>query len=121
MNIALWIAQVLLALDIIVHGWTMWFPPKKPQMGMTYFVDLPTGLQRFIGTAEILVGAGLVLPGLTGVLPWLTPLAAIGVIIIMLGAIIYHIWRKDHTNIGIYLIQIAMAVFIAYGRSTPVN
>ena len=116
MNIALWIAQVLLAFDFVVHGWVMWFPSKTLPMGLPYIQEMPTGFRRFIGTAEILAGAGLILPGLTGILPWLTPLAAIGIIILMLSAIIYNIRRKDYNQMKRNLMQLALAVFVAFGR-----
>ena len=116
MDIALWIAQVLLAFDFVVHGWVMWFPSKTLPMGLPYIQEIPTGFRRFIGTAEILAGAGLILPGLTGILPWLTPLAAIGIIILMLSAIIYNIRRKDYNQMKRNLMQLALAVFVAFGR-----
>jgi uncharacterized membrane protein YphA (DoxX/SURF4 family) len=116
MNIALWIAQGLLAVDFIVHGWVMWFPSRTLPMGLPYIQDLPTGFRRFIGTAEILAGIGLILPGLTGILPWLTLLAAIGIIILMLCAIVYNFRRKDYNEIKINLLQIALAVFVVIGR-----
>jgi len=116
MDIALWIAQVLLAFDFVVHGWVMWFPSKTLPMGLPYIQEIPTGFRRFIGTAEILAGVGLILPGLTGILPWLTPLAAIGIIILMLSAIIYNIRRKDYNQMKRNLMQLALAVFVAFGR-----
>ena len=116
MDIALWIAQVLLAFDFVVHGWVMWFPSKTLPMGLPYIQEIPTGFRRFIGTAEILAGIGLILPGLTGILPWLTPLAAIGIIILMLSAIIYNIRRKDYNQMKRNLMQLALAVFVAFGR-----
>jgi uncharacterized membrane protein YphA (DoxX/SURF4 family) len=116
MNIALWIAQGLLAVDFVVHGWMMWFPSGTLPMGLPYIQDIPTSFRRFIGAAEILAGVALILPGLTGILPWLTPLAAIGIIILMLCAIVYNIRRKDYNEIKINLLQIALAVFVVIGR-----
>lgn len=116
MNIALWIAQVLLALDFGIHGWMMWSLSKTPRMGMTYIQEIPSGSRRFIGAAEILAAFGLILPVLTGILPWLTPLAAVGLFIIMVSAIFFHIRRKEYTNIVLNLILLALAVFVAYGR-----
>jgi uncharacterized membrane protein YphA (DoxX/SURF4 family) len=78
-------------------------------------LEIPSGFRRFIGTAEILAGPGLILPVLTGILPWLTPLAAVGLIIVMLGALIFHIRRKEYPNIGMNLVLLVLAVFVAYG------
>ena len=116
MNIVLWIVQVLLTLNFLYHGWLMWSPPKSTQQGMAYILAIPFGFRRFIGAAEILAGIGLILPALTGILTWLTPLAAMGLIIVMVGAVIDHIQRKEYPNIGLNLVLLALAVFIAYGR-----
>ena len=116
MNIALWIAQVLLALDFGIHGWEMVSLTMTPLMGFTYIKDIPSRTRRFVGTAEILAAIGLILPGLTGILPWLTPLAAVGLIIVMIGAIPFHFRRKEYFNIGLNVVLLALAVFVAYGR-----
>lgn len=116
MNIVLWIIQVLLALMFLFHGRLMLFPPTSLQAGMAYIMAIPTGFRRFIGVAEILAGIGLILPALTGILPWLTPLAAVGLVITMAGAVIFHIPRQEYPNIGFNLILLAMAAFVAYGR-----
>jgi uncharacterized membrane protein YphA (DoxX/SURF4 family) len=116
MNTALWIAQILLALDFGIHGWEMVSLTMTPLMGFTYIKDISPRSRRFIGTAEILAAFGLILPGLTHILPWLTPLAAVGLIIVMIGAIPFHIRRKEYTNIVLNLVLLALAVFVAYGR-----
>jgi uncharacterized membrane protein YphA (DoxX/SURF4 family) len=116
MNTVLWIIQVLLALMFLLHGRLMLFPPASLQSGMAYIMAIPTGFRRFIGVVEILAGIGLVLPALTGLLPWLTPLAAVGLIIVMVGAVIFHIPRQEYPNIGFNLILLALAAFVAYGR-----
>src|SRR5213076_1917499 len=103
MNIALWVVQVLLALMFLFHGRTMWSPSEKVQSGMAYIMAVPTGLRRFIGVAEILAGVGLILPAATGILPVLTPLAAAGLVILMVCAIIFHIPRQEYPNIGFNL------------------
>ena len=116
MVIALWIAQAWLTFNFVLHGFMMWSPPKSDQRGMGYMLEIPPRFRRFIGAAEILAGPGLILPALTGILPWLTPLAAVGLIIVMLGALIFHIRRKEYPNIGMNLVLLVLAVFVAYGR-----
>ena len=116
MNIALWIAQVLLALDFGIHGWEMASLTKTPLTGFTYITDISPRSRRFIGIAEILATFGLILPGLTGILTWLTPLAAVGLVIVMVGAIPFHLRRKEYANIALNVILLALAVFVAYGR-----
>jgi uncharacterized membrane protein YphA (DoxX/SURF4 family) len=116
MNTALWIVQILLALMFMFHGGLMLFPPATLPAGMAYIMAIPTGFRRFIGVAEILASIGLVLPALTGILPWLTPLAAVGLMIVLVGAVITHIRRKEYPNIVLNLVLLAMATFVAYGR-----
>jgi hypothetical protein len=116
MNTALWIAQVLLALDFGIHGYEMVSLTMTPLAGFTYIVDISTRTRRFVGTAELLAAIGLILPSLTGILPWLTPLAAVGLIIVMIGAIPFHLRRKEYMNIVLNVILLALALFVAYGR-----
>lgn len=116
MNIVLWILQVLLALAFFIHGRMMLQPPTQAQPGMSYIHDLPAGLRRFIGVVEILGGIGLVLPALVSILPVLTPIAAAGLVIVMVLAAIYHVPRREYPNIVLNLVLAALALFIAYGR-----
>jgi uncharacterized membrane protein YphA (DoxX/SURF4 family) len=116
MNIALWIIQILLAFVFLSHGYLMLFPPATLQPGMAYILAIPMGFRRFIAVAESLGGIGLILPGLTRILPWLTPLAALGLVIVMIGAVVFHIPHKEYPNIVFNLVLLAMAAFTAYGR-----
>src|SRR3954464_6696272 len=85
MNRTLWIVQALLAaLFVFAGGMKLVLPIEE----MTKDMALPGMFLRFIGVAEVLGGLGLVLPGLTGIRPWLTPLAAAGLAIIMIGAVV---------------------------------
>ena len=116
MNVVLWILQVLVALAFLIHGRMMLNPPTQAQQGMSYIRDLPSGLRRFIGVVEILGASGLILPPLVNVLPILTPIAAAGLVIIMVLAAIYHVPRREYPNIVLNLVLAALALFIAYGR-----
>jgi uncharacterized membrane protein YphA (DoxX/SURF4 family) len=118
MNIILWIVQVLLAFAFIYHGWMMWFLPPQARQGgqMNYIEAIPSGLRHFTAVAESLGGVGLILPQLTGILPWLTPLAAVGLVLVMVGAVIFHIPRKEYPNIVFNLVLLALAAFVAYQR-----
>ena len=117
MNIILWIVQILLAFVFISHGRLMGFPlaPKQKEM-LGYIEAIPSGLQRFTAVAESLAGIGLILPQLTGILPWLTPLAAVGVVLIMIGAVVIHIPRQEYPNLVFNLVLLALAAFVAYER-----
>ena len=83
MNYALWIVQVLLALLFLWAGGIKFILPVEE---MTKQMPLPGWFLRFIGVAEVLGALGLILPGLLGIRPGLTPLAAAGLVIIMIGA-----------------------------------
>ena len=92
LNVVLWSVQGLLALFFFAAG-----IPKITGRGVdrwTGFSDLPRALVLFIGTADLLGALGLVLPMATGILPWLTPLAAVGLAISVLMASGFHI-RAD--------------------------
>ena len=116
MNIALWIVQVLLATAFIFAGVTKAFRYEYAHATLPWVKDVPRGLTTFIGVAELLGGLGLLLPALTGILPWLTPLAAAGLALIMLLAIGFHATRREWSAIGFNAVLLLLAVFVAYGR-----
>jgi uncharacterized membrane protein YphA (DoxX/SURF4 family) len=116
MNIALWIVQVLLAAAFIFAGVTKAFRYEYAHATLPWVKDVPRGLTTFIGVAELLGGLGLLLPALTGILPWLTPLAAAGLALIMLLAIGFHATRREWSAIGFNAVLLLLAVFVAYGR-----
>src|SRR2546422_11691793 len=88
MNVVLWIVQVLLALLFLFAGGTKLVLPIEvlTSMGSPNQVHLPGLLIRFIGVCEVLGALGLILPGLLRIRPGLAPLAAVGLVIIMIGA-----------------------------------
>jgi uncharacterized membrane protein YphA (DoxX/SURF4 family) len=117
MNILLWIFQILLAFVFINHGWLMLTLPKSTEQGqLGYIRAIPTAPRWFIAITESLGGVGLILPGLTSILPWLTSWAAVGLVIVMVGAVIFHIPRKEYPNIVFNLVLLALAAFVAYER-----
>jgi uncharacterized membrane protein YphA (DoxX/SURF4 family) len=120
MNIALWIVQGLLAAMFVMAGQMKAFTPAKvrenPQM--TWAHGKSDNYLRFIGIAELLGAIGLILPLVTGILPWLTVLAAIGLALIQALAIFTeHLPKKEFNVIPVNIVLLALAVFIAFGRS----
>jgi uncharacterized membrane protein YphA (DoxX/SURF4 family) len=83
MTYALWIVQALLALLFLFAGGMKLILPVEE---MTAQVPMPGPFLRFIGIAQVLGAIGLILPGLLRIRPGLTPLAAAGLVIIMIGA-----------------------------------
>lgn len=122
MNIALWIIQVLLALLFLFAGGTKLVLPAETlyKMGSPNQIILPGLLLKFIGVCEVLGALGLILPGLFRKRPSLTPLAAVGLVIIMIGAVVLTV-AADGVAAGVApLIVGALCAFVAYGRSSLV-
>jgi uncharacterized membrane protein YphA (DoxX/SURF4 family) len=116
MNIALWISQVLLALGFLFAGWMHAIQLQEAKKRMAWVRDVPEPLARTIGAAEILGAIGLILPALTRILPWLTPLAASGLALLMILAVAFHISRNEWRNLSSNLPLLALALFVAVGR-----
>src|SRR5438094_9628809 len=114
LNLVLWSVQVFLALFFLAAG-----APKLIGRGLerwTGFSDLPRPLVVFIGLTEVLSAAGLVLPMSTGIVPWLTPLAAVGVGIIVLMATGFHLRADERVNALETGLWASIAAVIAIGR-----
>ena len=121
MNILLWILQVILAIFFLPHSRLLLDPekniPEKMRGDMQFIFDLSPGFRRFLGVAEILGPMGLILPGLAGSLPWLTPLAAAGLAVVMAGSIVFHIRRGETSpRLAMNAVVVLLAGFVAYGR-----
>lgn len=118
MNISLWIVQALLGLAFLAVGYNHGFNSEKAktQQGMQWMGAVPKGLLTFIGVAEILGGIGLIVPAATGILPWLTPLAAAALALVMLLAMGFHATRQEYPNIVFNFVLFVVAAFVAYGR-----
>jgi putative oxidoreductase len=114
MNIGLWILQVLLALAFAAHGGMMLFPP--PEIAVQMDANLPRWFSLFIGVAEVAAAVGLILPGLTRVMPFLVTWAAVGIVIIMVSATGYHAVRGEYSASVTTFILLVMATLLAYGR-----
>jgi len=114
MNIVLWILQVLLALAFLAHGWLFLAPP--PEIAAKMNESLPRWFQLFLGVAEILAGIGLTLPGITKIKPWLVVWAAVGIMIVMVSATVWHAMRGEISSAVVTFVLLAMASFVAYMR-----
>ena len=113
MNIALWIVQALLA-PLFLFAGTMKFVMSVEEM--TKQMPLPGWFLHFIGVCEVLGGLGLILPWLTRIRPGLTPLAATGLAMIMVGATVITLMIMDIAAALFPLIVGILAAFVAYGR-----
>jgi putative oxidoreductase len=114
MNIVLWVLQILLAIAFFAHGLLFLFPPASVVEQMN--ASLPRWFQLFLGVAEVLAAVGLTLPALTRIMPWLVTWAAVGIMIVMVSATVFHVARGEMTSAAVTLILLAMAAFVGYMR-----
>jgi len=116
MNILLWILQFVLGIYFIFTGILHFIVPPGLPAPMAWMYELSPTLHYVSGAAEVLGGLGLILPGLTRIQTRLTSLAALGLVLVMLGAAVWHIQRGEYPNIVMNLILAGLAAFVAYGR-----
>ena len=115
MNIALWIVQALLAaLFLFAGGMKLVLPIEEMMKQMP--LPLPGWFVRFTGIVEGLGALGLILPWLLGIRPNLTPLAAAGLVIVMIGATVYTAAAGDLASALMPLLVGLLCAFVAYGR-----
>ena len=118
MGIALWAVQVLLAAAFLVSGATKLSQPKEKLVkNMAWVEDFSQPTVRIIGALEVLGAIGVVLPALTGILPWLTPLAALGLVLLMAGAVYTHLRREEGSAVVPPAVLLLLAALVAVGRS----
>jgi uncharacterized membrane protein YphA (DoxX/SURF4 family) len=115
MTYALWVVQVLLALLFLFAGGVKLIMPVE-EMTKQMPLPLPGLFLRFIAVAEVLGAIGLILPGLVRIRPRLTPLAAAGLVIIMIGATVVTAAGGAVTMALLPLVVGLLALFVAYGR-----
>lgn len=114
LNIALWVLQALMAALFFWHGQFSVFPPAD--MVAMINANIGEGLRVFIGVAEILAAAGLILPSLTRILPFLTVLAAVGLMIVMSSASVFHLYRGETSSAIAAFVILVLVTVVAYAR-----
>ena len=117
MNVFLWIVQVALAVAFLgAGGMKVSQPKEKLQPRMAYVEDFSANAIKGIGSAELLGALGLILPWATGIAKVLTPLAATGLAIMMVGAIVTHVRRKETNQVGMPGALLVLALIVMIGR-----
>lgn len=116
METTLWLMQAILATVMTVSGTVILIFRKKLKPKLTWLTEYSPAMVAFICLSKIAGGIGLVVPMLSGILPILTPIAAIGIATIMVLAFSYHIRVKEYKDVPATIIFFIMAVFIAYFR-----
>lgn len=116
MNIALWVAQTVLAFIFGMVGFTKTFQPAKTRATFDWAKEAPASVILFIGVTEILGAIGIIVPYATGILPFLTAWAAIGFAVIMVLAMIVHARHRDTRGIIMNVVFFVLSLAVAYGR-----
>jgi uncharacterized membrane protein YphA (DoxX/SURF4 family) len=114
MNIVLWILQVLLAVLFLWHGWLFLSPP--PELAKIMNAEFSPWFRMFLGVAEWLGAAGLILPGVTRLLPWLISWAAMGLMIVVGSATILHLTRGETGSAITTAVLFGLCALVAYMR-----
>jgi uncharacterized membrane protein YphA (DoxX/SURF4 family) len=120
MNVALWIGQGLLAVIFLGSG-SLKISMSKEKLiasGQTGVAPFPLPVIRLTAACELLAVLGLVLPRLTGVAPILTPVAAFGLVIVMIGATASHLSLREPRQAGATTLIPLICVLTAVGRLT---
>jgi hypothetical protein len=118
-NVALWIASGLLAGLFLATGGAKLATPYdklRKQQNMAWVDDFSAPAIKAIGTAEVLGAIGLVLPWVTNIAHVLTPVAAVGLVLVQAGAVATHLRRGEHKVLPLNVVLVLLAAFVAVGR-----
>jgi len=117
-NTVLWVFQAALAIKFVSAAYTHVFRTDQSQWQPG--IEKMGSKARLVLTVSaifcVLGAVGLILPAATGILPWLTPLAAALLALLMLRGVLFHASCRDKPNVVPGLVLVALAVFVAYGR-----
>jgi uncharacterized membrane protein YphA (DoxX/SURF4 family) len=120
MNIALWIIAGLLAAVFLASGVVKLTQPREKLVAtMPVLEDFSAGSIKAISALEILAAVGLILPAALDIAPVLVPLAAVGLVLLMVGAFVTHLRRREAQGIVVTLVLLALAIFVVWGRFGP--
>ncbi|ODR25532.1 DoxX family protein [Mycolicibacterium porcinum] len=119
MNIALWTVQTLLALVYIVAGGLKVIRSREQLVAsgrLDWMKDHSDAAVRSLGVVEILGALGMILPEVTGIARVLTPIAAVGLVVVQIGALRVHLTRDERQPLPINMFLLVLAGFVAVGR-----
>ena len=115
-NTLLWVLQWVFGIYFVAIGIMHFIVPEGLPALMEWMYELNDTMHVVVGIAEILGGLGLILPSLTGIRPELTVYAAAGLVLVMIGAIVFHATRSESASIVNNVFLAAVVAFIGYGR-----
>lgn len=119
MGIALWGAQALLAVVYLVAGGVKVFRPRERLVAsgrLDWMKDHSDAAVKAVGGVEILGAIGVILPAATGIARALTPIAAVGLVIVQIGALRVHLTRDERQPLPVNVILLLLAAFVVVGR-----
>ena len=117
LNITLWIVQGLTAALMLMSAFMkIALPIPELSAKWKWTGELPQQVVRMLGIVDLLGGIGIILPAILKIKPGLTPLAAVGVVLLMISATVFHISRGEASVIAFNIILMLLASFIAWGR-----
>ena len=121
MNTALWTLAAILAAVFAGAGLMKLTQPTKQlaAKGLAWTEDFSTGQVKAIGAVEVLGALGLILPAATGIATLLTPLAAAGLAVTMVGAAVVHVRRGEANMVPVNVVLGGLAAFVAVMRFGP--
>ncbi len=117
LNISLWVAQVLVAATLLWAAYVKLAEPVSTVAAMWPWAgEVSPVFLKFTGLVDLAGGLGLILPALLNIKPKLTPIAAVGVVVLMVCASVFHVVRGEASSIGFNIVFGLIAAFIAWGR-----
>ncbi|WP_208620026.1 DoxX family protein [Mycobacterium marseillense] len=119
-NIALWVVQGLLAFVYLVAGGLKVVRPRERLVAsgrLDWMKDHSDAAVKAVGAVEIAGALGVILPEATGIARILTPIAAVGLVIVQIGAMRVHLTRNERQPLPINVILLLLAAFVTVGRS----
>jgi DoxX-like family len=121
MNTVAWVLQVVLAVVFLLHGlaFTVAYGPLAKRMKArrgAVSPPLPPAFRQFIGVAELAAAFGLIVPPALHLFSWLAPLAAAGLVVVMVGAVILHARRSEFPAVAVSVVLVGMAAVTLFLR-----
>jgi uncharacterized membrane protein YphA (DoxX/SURF4 family) len=120
-NVVLWILAGVLAAAFLGAG-VMKLSRSKEQLassGMAWTEDFSSGMVKFVGLVEVLGAIGLILPAALDIVPVLVPLAALGLVLTMIGAVVVHVRRKELNTVAPSVVLLVLSAVVVWGRFGP--
>jgi uncharacterized membrane protein YphA (DoxX/SURF4 family) len=121
MNGLLWTLQIMLA-AVFAGAGTIKLVQSRQQLAKTlggWVDEFPPSLLKPLGLVEVLGAIGLIVPPLANIAPILTPVAASGLVITMIGAVVTHVRRGEYLNVVVNVLLAVVAAVVAWGRFGP--